>query len=62
MTELLNDARKRLGIKGGASIEESIRNYDKFDLDDYGNLTFTYKKYSYKFWEYERGSNTTFTN
>ena len=26
MTELLNNARKRLGIKGGASIEESIRN------------------------------------
>ena len=35
--------RKRLGIKGGASIKEPIRNYDNFDLDHNGNLTFTYK-------------------
>ena len=43
MTKIFNDARKRLGIKGGASIEEPIRNYDNFDLNDSGNLTFTYK-------------------
>ena len=43
MTKLFNNARKRLGIKGGANIEEPIRNYDSFDLDDNGNLTFTYK-------------------
>ena len=43
MTELFNGARKRLGIKGGASIEEPTRNYYNFDPDDYDNLTFIYK-------------------
>ena len=43
MTKLFNDTRKRLGVKGGADIEEPIRNYDSFDLDNNGNLTFTYK-------------------
>ena len=43
MTKLFNDRRKRLGIKGGANIEEPIRNYDSFDPDENGNLTFTYK-------------------
>ena len=43
MTKLFNDTRKILGIKGGASIEQPIRNYDNFDLDDKGKLTFTYK-------------------
>ena len=42
-TKLFNDTRRRLGIKGGASIEEPVRNYDNFHLDDNGNLTFTYK-------------------
>ena len=43
MTEPFNHARKRSGTKGGASIKEPIRNYDNFDPDDNGNLTFTYK-------------------
>ena len=43
MTKLFNDVRQRLGIKGGANIEEPIRNYNNFDLDDNGNLNFTYK-------------------
>ena len=43
MTKLFNDTRERLGIKGGANVEKPIRNYDNFDLDDNGNLTFTYK-------------------
>ena len=42
MTKLFNDTR--LGIKGGARIEEPIRNYDNFDPDDNGKLTFTNKK------------------
>ena len=41
MTKLFNDSRQRLGIKGGANIEEPIRNYDNFDLDDSGKLNFT---------------------
>ena len=32
ITKLFNERRKRLGIKGGAKIEEPIRNYDSFDL------------------------------
>ena len=36
MTKLFNDTRKRSGIKGGDSMEEPIRNYDNFDLDDNG--------------------------
>ena len=43
ITKLFNDTIKRLGIKGGDSIEEPIRNYDNFDLDDDGKLTFKYK-------------------
>ena len=35
--------QKRLRITGGASIGKPIRNYDNFNLDDNGNLTFTYK-------------------
>ena len=40
ITKLFNEVRKRLGIKGGANIVEPIRNYDSFDKDDNGNLTF----------------------
>ena len=43
LTKLFNATRKRLGIKEGANIGEPIRNYDNFDLDDNGKLTFTYK-------------------
>ena len=43
MTKLFHDTRKRLGIKRGANVEEPIRNYDSLNLDDDGNLTFTYK-------------------
>ena len=40
ITKLFNERRKRLGIKGGANIVEPIRDYDSFDIDDNGNLTF----------------------
>ena len=40
ITTLFNDRRKILDIKEGAKIVESIINYDSFDLDDNGNLTF----------------------
>ena len=40
ITKLINDRRKRLGIKGGAKIEEPIVNYDSFDPNDNDNLTF----------------------
>ena len=40
MTTLFNKRRERLGIIGGANIGEPIRNYDIFDPDDNGNLTF----------------------
>ena len=43
ITELFNEKRKRLGIKGGANIVEPIRDYDSFDIDDNGNLTFVRK-------------------
>ena len=43
ITKLINDRRKRLGIKGGANIEKPIRNCDNFDLDDHDNLTFIFK-------------------
>ena len=43
MIKLFNDTRKRLGIKGGDNIEEPIKNYDSFDPDDNGNLTFVRK-------------------
>ena len=42
-TKLFNERRKRLGIKGGANIVEPIRDYDSFDTDDNGNLTFIRK-------------------
>ena len=32
-----------MGVKGGANIVEPIRNYDSFDIDDNGNLTFVRK-------------------
>ena len=41
---LINERRKRLGIKGSAKIVEPIRNYDSFNLDDNGNLKFKYGK------------------
>ena len=40
ITMLFNERRKRLGIKGGANTEEPTANYNSFDLDDNGNLTF----------------------
>ena len=43
IAELFNERRKRLGIKGGANIEEPIVNHESFDLDDNGNLTFVRK-------------------
>ena len=43
ITKLINDRSKRLGIKGGANIEEPIRDHNSVDLDDNGNLNFTYK-------------------
>ena len=55
MTRLFNDKRKRSGVKGGANIEEPIRNYDCFDLDDNRNLTFTYKNKVANFWNIIEG-------
>ena len=43
ITKLINNRRKRSGIKGGANIEEPIVNYDSFNPDDNGNLTFVRK-------------------
>ena len=43
ITKLINDRRKRLGIKGGAKIVEPIINCDSFNPDDNGNLTFVHK-------------------
>ena len=43
ITKLFNERRKRLGIKGGANIVNPIRDYDSFDIDDNGNLTFVRK-------------------
>ena len=43
ITKLFNEKRKRLGIKGGANMVEPIRDYDSFDIDDNGNLTFVRK-------------------
>ena len=42
ITNLFNNTRKRSGIKGGSNIWEPIRNYDSFDPDDNGNLTFVH--------------------
>ena len=44
LTKLFNERRKRLGIGGGANIVEPIRDYETFDIDDNGNLTFVHKK------------------
>ena len=41
--KLINDRRKRSGIKAGGNIDKLIVNYDSFNLDDDGNLTFTCK-------------------
>ena len=43
ITKLFNERRKRLGIKGGSNIVEPIRDYDSFNIDDNGNLTFVRK-------------------
>ena len=44
ITNPINDRRNRLGIKGGTNIEKlSTVNYDSFNLDDNGNLTFIRK-------------------
>ena len=43
ITKLFNERRKRLGIKGGSNIVEPIRDYDSFDIDNNGNLTFVRK-------------------
>ena len=43
ITNLFNERRKRLGIKGVANMVEPIRDYDSFDIDDNGNLTFVCK-------------------
>ena len=40
ITKLINERRERLGIKNGAYMVEPIRDYNNFDLDDNGNLTF----------------------
>ena len=50
ITKLINDWRERLGIKGGAKIEEHIVNYDSFNLDDNGNLTFIHKNELIESW------------
>ena len=44
ITKLFNERKKTLGIKGGAKIAEPIRNYDRFNLDNNGNLNFKYGK------------------
>ena len=44
LTKLFNDRRKRLGIKGGMSIVEPIRDYSKFKLKTDGTLSYKYKK------------------
>ena len=43
MTKLFNNVRQRLGIKGSGHIEEPIRDYDSFNLENNGILIFTYK-------------------
>ena len=43
ITNLINDRRNRLGIKGGAHIEKPTVNYDSFNPDNNGNLTFLSK-------------------
>ena len=46
ITMLINERREKYG---GASEVEPIKNYDNFNLDDSGNLTFTYKSKVIKF-------------
>ena len=43
LTKLFNDRRKRLGIKGGMSIIDPIRDYSKFKLKNDGTLSYKYK-------------------
>ena len=43
ITKLFNETRKRLGIEGGANIVEPIGDYDSFDKENNGNLTFVRK-------------------
>ena len=43
VTKLFNERRKRFGIEGGDNIVEPIRDYETFDIDDNGNLTFIHK-------------------
>ena len=43
LTILLNDTRKKLGIKRGIPIIEPIRNYDNFKLADDGEISYIYK-------------------
>ena len=43
LTTLLNDARKKLGIKRGIPIMDPIRNYDNFKLADDGEIPYIYK-------------------
>ena len=62
ITTLFNERRKRLSIKGGDKIVKPIRNYDSFDLDDNGNLTFTYKNEVIDFGNFNEGLKFTFKN
>ena len=41
LTILLNDTRKRLGIQKGKPIAEPIRNYNRFVLEDNGEISFS---------------------
>ena len=43
VTKLFNERRKRFGIEGGGNIVDPIRDYETFDIDDNGNLTFIHK-------------------
>ena len=43
LTILLNNTRKKFDIKKGIPIDP-IRNYDNFKLEDYGALTYIYKR------------------
>ena len=43
LTIYFNDTRKRLGIQKGKPIAEPIRNYDLFDLEDDGEISFVSK-------------------
>ena len=44
LTTMLNNNRKRLGIRKGYPVLDPIRKYDNFKLADDGSLTFVYKK------------------